>query len=272
MGEYLKAKAGNEIHYKVDRVEDPKAVVLINHGFAEHIGRYDYLREKLNENGYTVYRYDLRGHGKSGMEKGHIDSYREFIDDCKEMVALIKSKEDKEIFMLGHSMGGMVTLIYGIENPDTLKGQIFSGAGVGELPAAQGIKRTAVKLAAKILPKKMMENPVSDDICSDPAVVQAYKEDPLVLREASFNFYKEFTIEAIAYAQDNKSKYTYPCLITHGEEDKIVPKEISEDLYRTIASKDKDLIIYQGLYHEILNERTKDQVIMDMVSWLNKRI
>ena len=272
MGEYLKAKAGNEIYYKVDRVENPKGVVLINHGFAEHIGRYDYLANKLNENGYTVYRYDLRGHGRSGVEKGHINSYREFIDDCEEMVDLIKSKEDKELFMLGHSMGGMVTLIYGIENPDTLRGQIFSGPGVGELPAAQGIMKIGVKLASKIMPKKMMANPVSDDICSDPAVVQAYKEDPLVLREASFNFYKEFSVDAIAYAQANKSKYTYPCLITHGEEDKVVPKEISEDLYKTIASKDKDLIIYEGLYHEILNEKSKDQVIMDMVSWLNERI
>ena len=75
MGDYLKAKSGNKIYYKMDKILNSKASILINHGFAEHLGRYDYLADKLNKNGYNVYRYDLRGHGRSGISKGYIDSY-----------------------------------------------------------------------------------------------------------------------------------------------------------------------------------------------------
>ena len=270
--EKLKAKDGNDICIKIDKVENPKATVLISHGFAEHLGRYDYLSDKLNQAGYNVYRYDLRGHGKTGDKIGHIDSYREFIDDLSEMVNTIKSYGEENIFMLGHSMGGLVTFIYGLEFPDMVKGQIFSGAAVGKLPAVGGLKSPIFKLANLFFKNMMIKNPVSDDLCSDSKVVDDYKEDPLVLEEASMNLYVEFLIRAANHAVENMEDYTYPCLITHGEDDKIVPKEISENLYKKISSEDKEIKIYDGLYHEILNEKDKDQIISDMVEWMDQRL
>ena len=270
--EPLKAESGNDICIKINKVENPKATVLINHGFAEHLGRYDYVSEKLNEAGYNVYRYDLRGHGRSGSEKGHIDSYREFIDDLKEMVEIIKSAGEDDIFMLGHSMGGLITFIYGIEFQDILKGQILSGAAVGTLPAAKGYKSTVFKIANTFLKYKMIKNPVSDDICSVAEVVENYKEDPLVLEEATMNFYVEFLINAANYASENIKMYNYPCLIIHGEEDTIVPKEISENIYNSISSEDKEIKIYDGLYHEILNENERDIVISDIITWMDERV
>lgn len=272
MGQYLNAEAGNKIFYKMNKLENPKASLLINHGFAEHLGRYDYITQRLNKAGYSVYRYDLRGHGRSGKTKGHIDSYKEFLEDCKEMIEVMKANDEKNIFMLGHSMGGLITFLYGIEFPNTLKGQIFSGAAVGELPAAKGYKSHVFQLANKLFTNKMIKNPVSNDICSDPQVVKDYLDDPLVLEEATLNFYVEFLVKATRYASENKVKYKYPCFITHGEEDKIVPKEISESLYTSISSSDKEIKIYEKLYHEILNEKAKDMIIDDMISWLDRRI
>lgn len=267
-----KSELGNDICIKIDKVENPKATVLINHGFAEHLGRYDYVSDKLNQSGYNVYRYDLRGHGKTGEKRGHIDSYREFIDDLKDMVNTIKSYGEENIFMLGHSMGGLITFIYGLEFQDMLRGQIFSGAAVGELPAVKGAKSSLFKLANVFLKNMMIKNPVSDGLCSDPQVVADYKEDPLVLEEATMNFYVEFLIKASNYAMENIEMYSYPCLITHGEKDSIVPKEIAEDLYKKISSADKEIKIYEGLYHEILNEKNRDEIISDMVKWMDARI
>lgn len=272
MGKYLTAKAGNSIYYQADLIEKPKATVLINHGFAEHLARYDHVAYKLNKSGYNVYRYDLRGHGKSGEERGHINSYREFIDDCQEMINLIKSNGQEEIFMLGHSMGGLITFIYGFEFPDSLLGQIFSGAAVGDLPSASGFNANLLLFGNTFFKKLMIKNPVSDDINSDIEVVKRYKEDPLVLKEATMNFYLEFTVKAVNYAKENMKKYKYPCFIAHGEKDKIVPKEISYNLYNAISSSDKEIKIYDDLYHEILNEKPKDQILDDMVFWMDKRI
>ncbi len=272
MGGYLTGKEGNEIYYKLDKVEDSKASIIINHGFAEHLNRYDYMTSRLNKRGYSVYRYDLRGHGRSGNTKGHINSYKDFLDDSQTMIEFMKSKGEDNIFMLGHSMGGLITLLYGIQFPDILKGQIFSGAAVGILPSASGYKSILFKFANKFLRNKMIKNPVTNDICSDPQVVREYINDPLVLKEATLNFYVEFLVNGIDNISKNMNEYKYPCLITHGEKDKIVPQKIASELYNSISSKDKEIKIYENLYHEILNESVKDKVIDDMIDWLGKRV
>ena len=122
------------------------------------------------------------------------------------------------------------------------------------------------------LKNTMIKNPVSDDICSDPEVVKKYNEDPAVLKEATLNFYVEFLVNGTSHAIDHLEDYQYPCIILQGEEDKIVPKEIAENLYEKISSKDKEIKVYKGLYHEILNEKLKDTILDDIVDWLDKRV
>lgn len=270
---YLKVRDGIKLYYKINRIDSPKAIILINHGFAEHLGRYDYVAKALNESGYTVYRYDLRGHGQTKSPKGHIESYEDFIEDCDEMIEMIKNENNNlPIFILGHSMGGFVTCAYGLKYPNKLKGQIFSGPAVDTLPPARGIRSNLIKILNKFLPNKTIKNIVEKDICSVEEVVRDYMNDPLVLKEATINFYFQFLIEGRNYINKNIEDYKYPCLIAHGEKDKIVPKEIGYYLYNNISSKDKEIKIYDNLYHEILNEKEKDEILKDMIDWLDKRI
>ena len=273
MEDYLKVRDGIELRYKKDIIDEAKAVILINHGFAEHLGRYDYVAKEFNESGYNVYRYDLRGHGKTKSTKGHIESYEDFIEDCNEMVNLVKDEnKDLQIFMLGHSMGGFVTCAYGLRYPEVLGGQILSGAAVNTLPAAKGIRSILIKSLNKFAKMKMIKNIVEDDICSVEQVVIDYKNDPLVLKEATVNLFTQFLVHGRGYINENIGDYKYPCFIAHGEKDKIVPMEIGEYLYGNISSEDKEIKIYDGLYHEILNEDEKDEVIGDMVNWLDGRV
>lgn len=273
MEAYLKVRDGIELFYKKDIIQSPKAVILINHGFAEHLGRYDYVAKEFNKSEYSVYRYDLRGHGKTRSTKGHIESYEDFIGDCNEMVSLVKS-ENKElpIFMLGHSMGGFITCLYGLRYPDALAGQILSGAAVNRLPAAKGIKSSLLKILSKVAKMKMIKNIVENDICSVEQVVEDYKNDQLVLKEATVNLFSQFLVYGREEINEDIGDYKYPCFIVHGEKDKIVPVEIGKYLYDNIASEDKQIKIYDNLYHEILNENEKDEVIGDMITWLDERV
>lgn len=270
---YLKMRDGIELRYKVDVSDSPKAIILINHGFAEHLNRYDYVAAKFSENGYSVYRYDLRGHGKSRSKSGHIDSFNQFISDCDEMVEKIKEEnKDVPLFMLGHSMGGLITALYGIAYKDKLQGQIFSGAALGMLPSISGIKARILPIINKLFSNLMIKNPIDVSLCGDKKVFEAYLEDPLVLKKATMNFYVEFLINSIKELKERVKEYNYPCLITHGELDKIVPKELSVSFFNNISSKDKELKVYKGLYHEILNEKEKDHILNDMILWMDKKL
>lgn len=262
-----------QLFYIIDIAANAKANVVINHGFAEHTERYEHVAKYLLAAGYNVLRYDLRGHGQSIGLKGHIDNYNEFISDADLMVNLIQNQfSNLKTYMLGHSMGGLVTTLYGLHYPNKLSGQIISGAANGKLPVTSGIRAGFLALAAKLFPKRHLKNPVSKDICSVPEVVTAYLNDPLVLKSATLNFYDQFSNKATSEILDKLSQYKLPVLILHGEKDKIVDKQISKNFYDKIMSKDKELIIYPDLFHEIFNERENQAIFEKIVQWLDCHI
>lgn len=261
-----------ELFYRFDQAKDAKANIIIHHGFAEHLGRYDHVAEVLKEAGYNVMRFDARGHGLTKGPKGHIDDFHDFITDLDFMMNVTEFlAPNLPIYTLGHSMGGMITLMYGLTYPEKLAGQIFSGAASGPLPYLNKFKEGIVLTAAKIMPQKMFKNVVAQDICTDPQVVEDYLNDPLVLDKASFSFYKEFLIESPKYIEERIDSYDLDTLILHGRDDKVVPVALSEKLFERIASQDKELIIYDDLFHEILNEPIKDEILKEIVDWLATR-
>lgn len=270
---FLECKDGVSLFYKKDIPKDPICNIVINHGFAEHCSRYDYVARKFNEQKIGVYRYDLRGHGRSKSEKGHIEDFMTFAEDANEMVNLVKKEyPELPLFMLGHSMGGFITCLYGIKYPHKLDGQIFSGAAVKTLHQVEGIKGNVLKAINAFLPKLKIKNKLSLEICSVKEVVEDYKNDPLILEKATLNFYVQFLVKGVNWVLENIEKYNYPCFITHGEKDVIVPKQASIDLYNNISSEEKEIKIYDNLYHEILNENEKDIILSDMIDWINNKI
>ncbi len=263
----------HHLRVKDNLVQNSKAIIVINHGFAEHIARYDYLVEYLNQNGYSCVRYDLRGHGQSEYPLGENDNYKNFIVDCDVIVDYAKALEpDKPLYILGHSMGSLVSVLYALTYPQKVEGQILSGAAVQSLPAVRGIKTPFLRGLSKLRPHHMIKNVVGNDICSDPKVVQDYKEDPLVIKKASAQFMKEFTIKAPKFIADHISEYKLPCLIVHGQEDKIVPVKIGQWLFDNVKSVDKEFLTYPNMKHEVFNEYQKDQALHDCVTWLDKQI
>lgn len=254
-----------ELNVTKNIVENSKAVILIVHGLAEHSGRYDYVVSKLNNYKYSVYRFDNRGHGKSGGGKIYIDDYNKFYSDVDEMVDLIKKEnEDKQIFVLGHSMGGMIATLYGIKYPNKVEGIVLS--------AALSADKAGLTSSNKNLEHdEMVDNALSHLICTNQYIVDNYNNDPLVAHKISGSMFIECN-KAVQFIQENIEDFKYPALILHGGEDQIVYPEDSKILFENIGSRYKKLKIYQGMYHEILNEYKKDEVLSDINNWMRKEI
>lgn len=260
----IKSFDGTELFFTKDLVDGAKAVVLIVHGLAEHLGRYDWVTGKLNEAGFNVYRFDHRGHGKTEGPRGFVKDFHEFVDDASFMVDVIKRENpDLPVFVLGHSMGGLVVSCFGAKYPGKAQGIIISGGITHTSEALEGTRA--------LDPMMMLPNSLSALVSSDPEVVKAYEADPLILKETTAGLFAQM-YEGVEWFKANEKNFTDPCLILHGGADQIVAPVNSELLYQNISSTDKELKIYDGLYHEIMNEPDKEKVLQDICSWIASRV
>jgi acylglycerol lipase len=265
----LNVGEGIDLFILSNPVNHPKAAVVLVHGICEHCRRYDYVTDKLNSFGYTVYRFDLRGHGRTGGERGYIKDYQDMIEDTEKVVTIAKKENPNiPIYMWGHSMGGFIAASYGIKYPNRLSGQILSGPPVKIMPPFDSLLDFDYKSKAFDL----IPNSLVDKVSRDPEIVRLYKEDPLCLTEFTYQLMGEMFIRGGKDIMESVPTYNYPCLILHGSEDQIVNKETSNYFFGNIASKDKQLKIYDGLYHEVMNEPEKDTVLEDIHQWLQARI
>ncbi|AWI04985.1 alpha/beta hydrolase [Clostridium drakei] len=262
---------GTKLFYSKDIVDSAKAVVVIVHGLCEHLERYNYFTKKLNDFGYTVYRFDNRGHGKSGGERGYIENFQDFFKDADKVVDMaLEENKGLPVFMFGHSMGGFITAGYGMKYKNKLKGQILSGPAITEPHAFKDLKKDNY---FEKHPREKSPNALSKFICRDENVVKDYDNDPLVLKETNIKLLGEAFIKGSKWISENIKNYEYPCLILHGEMDRIVKNEASKWMFNNINSDDKSMKIYPKCYHEILSEKEeKDDIIEDIHRWIEERI
>jgi acylglycerol lipase len=233
--------------------QKPLAVLLIAHGFAEHGGRYLNLVNHFVPESFAVYALDHRGHGRSDGERVKVDDFHDFVKDLKTFFNVVRKEhpEDK-IFLIGHSMGSVIALLYAIEYQKELAGLITSGGGLsrpGDVPMPR---------------PKSGENLPTAMLSRDPAVIRAYENDPLVYRGPIPTGFPMFDIMAKLY--DLVPQIMLPALIMAGNGGPDGAR--SRVLYERIASKDKTLKLYEGLLHEIFNEPEHPQVMADMEEWL----
>lgn len=250
---------------------DARAVVAIVHGYAEHSGRYHHVAERLTAEGYAVHSFDLRGHGRSAGERTLVRSFNEHLSDVKRFLAWVRQRQPgKPVFLLGHSMGGMIATLYVIAREPELAGLILSGPAlpsaegrVALLEAAKGVLRRARPRAPRVLP--------ASTISRDPEVVAAYERDPLVYRGPGRIESMDAGVRARQRIGRDMERITIPLMILHGTGDLLASPAGSEALFARAASKDKTLKLYDGLYHEVFNEPEQDEVLDDLVEWLNER-
>lgn len=266
---FLKSSDGTDIFFSRDVPDTPKAVVVIVHGLAEHCGRYEYVVRALNAAGYGVYRFDNRGHGRSGGDRGYLESFHAFLDDASVMVEkAVAENAALPVFVLGHSMGGFIAAGYAAKYPGRVRGQVFSGAAVRVLPGFEYLQHEDYRPKGR----DMLPNALGHLVSRDAAVVAAYAADPLVQKEFTLQLAGTVWKDGVAWLEKNAAAITVPALVLHGADDKIVPPGDSEWLYAAMASDDKKLVLYPELYHEILNDPEKDAVLADITAWMDARV
>jgi len=267
--EYIETSDSQKLFLTRDLVDDPRAVIVIIHGLNEHQGRYDYGAGRLNGEGFSVYRFDNRGHGRSDGLQAYIEDFHTYIDDAKTAVELAKEENPGlPIFMLGHSMGGFIAAGFGVKYPDILDGQIISGGWTNKTDAFKEIE----EMSLEENPDMKLPNELGDLISRSSYVVEDYANDPYVSEFTTLRLMKTMVEDGIPWLVDNMDQYKYPALILHGGDDKIVDPSCSERLYENILSEDKEKKIYPKLYHEILNSPEKEEVINDIVDWIEARL
>lgn len=254
------------------QADEPKAVLAIVHGFGEHSGRYMNVVNKVVPEGYSVYSFDHRGHGKSPGKRGHILNWKEYIEDVKHFLELVREEEKNlPLFLMGHSLGGLIVLNYSISNPQGLNGVIASGP----LLAQAGISPVLLmlsKLMSKIWPGFSIDTKLDINFISrDPEAIKAYQDDPLVHSMASARFGTEVTA-ATKRTLANASKFNLPLLILHGGADELVPEHGSATFFEHANTEDKVRHLYPDGRHEPHNDIDREKVLQDLSGWLNDHV
>lgn len=250
----------------------PQQVVLLVHGYAEHSGRYDPMGAWLAQRGCAVHAYDQRGHGRSEGVRGHVDRFAQFLDDLDQLVDLVAGEHPGlPIFVVGHSMGGLVVAAWSAERAPRVAGAVTSGAAlrIAEVPSAW--LRLQLRVARRLAPRRALPRPIDPTALSrDPEVGRAYQADPLIFQEMTLSLAAEL-FDAARRTATRASAVTLPMLLLHGEDDPLCPASGSRDFHAGLRTQGSELRIYPQLRHEIFNEPERESVFADLLGWVTAR-
>jgi len=264
------------LHMQRWPVSNPKAIVIIGHGYAEHVGRFAGLAKHLNNFGFYCLGYDLQGHGQSEGDRGHVEKFSDYIDDLLEFRARVGSEfPNKPIFLFGHSMGGLIAILAAIRNPEIWNGVVLSSPALHIDPKVDtAMNRFLAKHLANIMPKLGVDSVPSDTLSSWRLSVTRYNRDPLVHKgKMKVCWAHQFT-KALKFANDNADKFDVPFLILCGSDDRLTSPQGSEAVFKKSPSTDKKLEILPGMMHEIVNEVPENamQVLDKIEKWMIARL
>ena len=249
----------------------PKAVLPIVHGHGEHSGRYTNVADWFVPRGYSVYASDLRGHGRSQGKRGALGSFSEYREDLQAFLDLVQDAEPAPVFLLGHSLGGLIALDYVLRGSDGLSGVVVSGP-VLSAPGISPFLLWLSKVLAQLWPGLILESGLDTTALSrDPSVVEAYVNDPLVHSKGSARMANEM-MRVVDWTQAHASEMAVPCLILHGGDDRLCPPQGSRAFIDNVTSADKAYIEYEGYFHEVYNDLGKEKVFSDLEAWLERRL
>jgi alpha-beta hydrolase superfamily lysophospholipase len=264
-----------EIFYQYWLPDDqpPKAVLLVIHGLAEHCGRYGNVVNYFVPQGYAVYGLDHIGHGQSEGTRVYVDHFSDFTDNIKIYFDMIRQwQPDLPIFIVGHSMGGLISTIYLLEHQNDLTGAVLSAPLIKAGDETPALAITLANVISKIMPKLPLAQVEADGVSRDPAVVQAYVDDPLVYNGKFTARLGAELVGAMQQAESKAAAINLPLLILQGGSDPLVNPAGTQMLYDHVSAADKQIKIYNGLYHEIFNEPEHEQVLGDVETWLEAHL
>jgi acylglycerol lipase len=252
---------------------DARAVLLLVHGLGEHSGRYQNVAQFFVPLGYAVYAFDHIGHGKSEGQREYVDRYEEYTSTLDQYYQKVRKwQAGKPIYLVGHSLGGLIAVSYLLESQNGLAGAILSAPSLAPPDGISPTTLAAARVLSRIAPRMGVQKLDSTGISRDPEVVKAYDEDPLVFHGKTPARMAAEGLRMIDDVRRSMHRITLPVLALHGAEDKMINPVCSQSLYELAGSEDKTLRQYPGLHHEIFNEPEREEVFKEMHAWLEARL
>ena len=250
-----------------------EAVLLIVHGLAEHSGRYMNVVNHFVPLGYAVHSIDHLGHGRSDGTRVYVERFEDFTEPLKTYLNMVRGwHPDEPIFIVGHSMGGLISAAYLLDHQAELAGAVLSAPCVKVSDSTSSTTILISKVLSALMPRFGVMRLEAAGVSRDPAVVQAYVGDPLVYTGKITARMMAEVLKTMQRVTAEAPQITLPILLVQGSQDRLVDPHGAQMLYDTVSSADKTIKIYDGLYHEVFNEPEHAQVLSDVEAWLEARL
>ncbi len=268
----FKNKDAQNLIYRAFIPEGPRASVILVHGLGEHSLKYGYFPKRFYEGGIAVFLYDQRGQGRSDGQKGHVDRFEDYLDDLKQFTEIVKAETlCEDVYLVGLSLGGLISLLFAIDHGEEIRGVVVSAPALRLKNPPSGIEANLAVPMAGLFPRLTVPNRIPfAHLTHDMAMISETKADRLSLRMLSFKLFAEMT-KAMKCAFDNASKIDIPALLLHGTEDKVIDVEAAKEFYEKMKSSDKEIKLYDGLYHELFRETRREEILGYTFDWISKR-
>lgn len=262
------------LYFKATTVKPSKASIVFVHGVGEHIGRYAETFQDFSEQGYSCFGFDQRGFGRSEGERGHINSFSDYVEDLAKFIDDIVIQEPaKAVFLLGHSMGSIVALAYALKYATKIQGLLIFSCPLKLASYSANLGGFIAQGGSIIMPKLKLPNLIDPQALSNNLTnIQAFITDPYAFNKVSINWLREFKL-ARAHVLNHAQHIMLPVLINHGDADHIAALSGAKALFAALGTTDKTLHVYPGLKHELLNHcpAEKAKVLEQTFEWLKQQ-
>lgn len=266
----IESADGTRIAYRAWPRAGAAITFAVVHGLGEHAGRYEEFAEGMARHGMATFAVDLRGHGKSPGQRGHLDSWSQWTDDASAFVRQVETETEGEVVPVGHSFGGvtMLSTVLAGKLPNSRRFIVSSPALKVKIPVPAW-KIALGEATSKVMPKLALDNEVDPRLVSRiPEVIEAYRADPLVHSKISSRLYTEWQA-ATRYILEHAGEIAIPFLILAGTADGLIDPAGSEELHRKSAAQSQ-LKLFQGRFHEPFNDLGNEEVFAVIAGWLKK--
>lgn len=265
---------GRQIYFQVwSPASAPRGVILLVHGAGEHSARYQHVAAFFTANGYVFAGLDHNGHGRSDGVPGHLVDFEDYSADLRLLQDRVVSEYGGlPLFLLGHSLGGLITCNYLLQHQAEFSGAILSGPAIKAEVEPPPYQMLLIRLLSTLAPKVGVLQLDAAGVSRDPAVVEDYVQDPLVHHGKMSARKIHGLFNTMHKVQDRAGEIQLPMLVMHGQEDSMAAPSGSVVLDQRLGSADKTLVLYPGLYHEILNEPEQQEVMDTMLQWFDAHL
>lgn len=253
----------------------PRAIAIVMHGLGSHSSGQKHITEYLVSEGYVVHAFDSRGHGKSEGERALLKKSTMYIEDALHFVSMVKEEErrgtgepDLPIFLVGHSMGGLISLDLTMNYPNLITGVVALAPAL----MIDRLKETINSITPEVPDEYTIETtPDTDQLTRDPQVLEWMKNDPIRHFFITIGLVRGL-LKRVEWMLDHPNQLQTPLLLIQGEQDTIVSVKTNRAFFDSLSIADKTWIGYPDMLHNPQDEIEREDVLMNIGKWLGKHL